>query len=251
MVACKQWKCLPAEITPFEGDFQSHKDLSSKTYNLIKMKESMENNKFRWLFIKFQCMHCGEPGCVKACPVGALKKNPEGPVTYDEDLCIGCKYCETGCPFSVPHVDVETEKVTKCNLCAERIEEGMVPSCAKTCTADAIKFGSRADMVALAERSLAALKNEKDENGEALYPNAQLYGVDETDGIKGTSMIYVLTDRPALFGLPENPTISPALNLWKGAVHTGGKVLVGAAAVAVAGAMVMTAVKGKDEGGHE
>jgi formate dehydrogenase iron-sulfur subunit len=236
MVACKQWKELPAEITPFDGSFQSHKDLSPKTFNLIKMKESTdEAGKFRWLFLKFQCMHCGVPGCAAACPVGALTKHADGPVTYDDSLCIGCKYCEVGCPFGVPHVDEATEKVSKCNLCYERIENGMVPACAKTCTAEAILFGTRSEMLAIAEARLEVLK--------ATYPNAQLYGADKDDAIAGTSMLYILTDTPETFDLPANPSVSPALGAKK-LVHAGGKVLVGAAAVAVAGAMVLNAVKG-------
>ncbi len=237
MVACKQWKGLPAEITPFDGHFQSHKNLSSKTYNLIKMHENMQSGKLRWDFIKFQCMHCGIPGCVNACPVGALQKHAEGPVTYDQDLCIGCKYCETGCPFGVPHVDADTKKVTKCNMCFERLEHGMVPSCAQTCTSDAILFGNRDEMAEIARKRVETLR--------ATYPNAQMYGVERTGGINGTSMIYVLTDKPSVFGLPDDPAVSPAIGLWKNVVHPVGAVMVGAAAVAVGGAMVMNAVKGK------
>lgn len=245
MVACKQWKELPAEITPFDGEYQSHKDLSPSVYNLIKMKETVENGEFKWTFIKFQCMHCGDPGCVKACPTGALKKEAEGSVTIDPDLCIGCKYCEAGCPFSVPHVDKKTEKVTKCNLCHERIENGMVPSCAKTCTANAILFGTREEMTAIAEKRVEELKKD--------YPNAQLYGVYENDGVKGTSMMYILTDKPSKFDLPDDPQVSSALGLWKNVVHPAGKVLMGAAAVAVGGALVLNTVKGSksDKDGEE
>ena len=109
-VACKQWKNLPADKTPFDGEYQSHKDLSSKTYTLIRMKERMVDNKVRWDFLKFQCMHCGIAGCVLGCPTNALQKEETGIVSHDIDKCIGCGYCEINCTFGVPHVDKETKK---------------------------------------------------------------------------------------------------------------------------------------------
>jgi len=233
MVACKQWKDLPADLTPFEGEFQSHAGLSTTTFNLIKMYESYENNEFRWDFLKFQCMHCGDPACAKACPEDALFKLENGVVAFDESKCVGCSYCASYCPFGVPKIDQERNKSTKCDLCNDRIEAGMVPSCAQTCTADAIVFGTREEMVKEAYERLEFVKKK--------FPNAQLYGVDQNDGVKGTSMMYVLTDKPSKFGLPDEPKVSKSLVVWKDWVHPTGKLLLGA----TFGAVVVSAISKK------
>ena len=244
MVACKQWKNLPADMSPFEGNYQSHEDLSPSTYNLIKMKETYENGNFRWDFLKFQCMHCGIPACAKACPEEALVKQANGVVSFIEDRCVGCGYCETNCTFDVPRIDAVRKKSTKCNLCEDRIANGMVPSCAQTCTADAILFGTREEMTEIAKARVQVLKEQ--------YPNAQLYGVDKNDGIGGTNMMYILTDRPSVFGLPENPKVSTSLTIWKDYAQPAGKFLFGAAAMVVAGALVNNAMIGKkNKGGHD
>ncbi len=101
----------------------------------------------------FHCMHCIDPSCVSACTVGALQKNEDGIITYDNDACIGCRYCMYACPFEVPHFqwDQQFALITKCDLCVSRLEEGQAkPACAATCPTDAIQFGLREDMLALA-----------------------------------------------------------------------------------------------------
>lgn len=243
MVACKQWKNLPADPVPFDGEYQSHKDLSSKTYILIRMQETFKDKKVGWNFIKFQCMHCGVPTCALACPTGSLNKLDNGVVAFTESTCVGCGYCELNCPFSVPHVDEVTHKSTKCNLCIDRIEHDMVPACAKTCTADAILFGSRKEMTDIANARVEVLKKN--------YPNAQTYNVDTNDDIKGAAMMYVLTDKPSVFGLPDEPKVCPSTKVWKDIVQPGGKILIGAAAVAVTGAFIANSIMKKDKGGDK
>lgn len=239
MVACKQWKGLPAEKEEFTGEYQSHKDLTPNTLNLIRMEEIYENGKLEWVFRKSQCMHCGVPSCAKACPQGALEKSQEGPVKFYEDKCIGCGYCEHNCPFGIPKIDEDRDKSTKCDLCIDRLAQGMVPSCAKTCTADAIFFGTRKEMTAKAQKRLEAMKDK--------YPNAVLYGVDKTDGVGGTSMMYILTDSPEKFGLPADPQVPKSIGIWKDYVQPGGKILLGVTAGAVAGAFIMNSVMKKDK----
>lgn len=237
MVACKQWKNLPAEQTPFNGEFQSHESLSPDTLILIKMIERMENDEFNWDFIKFQCLHCGDPACVKACPEEALYKKDNGIVAFDADKCVGCSYCVSYCPFGVPVIDTEKNLSTKCNLCVDRVEEGMVPSCALTCTADAILFGTREEMTKIAHERLAVLKE--------TYPNAQLYGVDKNDGVGGTAMMYVLPDKPSVYGLPENPVVPTGLTVFKDWVRPAGKMMLGATVGAVTVAALSSAVLGR------
>lgn len=220
MVACKQWKSLPADPTPFTGEYQSHQDLSAKTYTMIRMSENMDSGTLRWNFLKFQCMHCAEASCVKACPQQALFYPGNGIVSFDRDRCVGCGYCVNNCPFGVPHLDEEAHKSTKCNFCEDRIAKGLPPSCAKTCPPGAIQFGPREKMVAMAEARVQQLKS--------TFPRAQTYGINEL-GVGGTHMIYVLEDSPEIYGLPANPRVPASLYIWKDIVQPLGKLAMGGA----------------------
>ena len=238
MVACKQWHNLPADFsTPFEGQYQSHADLTSKTYNLIKMNERTDDKgKFHWDFIKFQCMHCQDPACMKGCPEGAISRLDSGAVVIDEDKCVGCGYCTTNCPFNVPRVDPERNKSTKCDLCYDRIEAGMEPACSKTCTAQAINFGTISQMRELARERLVYIKDQ--------FPNDQLYGV-EPNGVGGTYMMYILPDKPEVYGLPIDPKTPASINIWKDIVRPIGKIAGVGAAAGIAGLFVLSKMIGK------
>jgi len=109
----------------------------------------------------YHCMHCDEPDCLSACPVGAYTKRPDGPVLYDPEKCIGCRYCMNACPFGVPHFDydkglVEGAFIDKCTMCPQRIDVGLAPACVATCPTDALEFGERADLIAKAHARIQA-----------------------------------------------------------------------------------------------
>ena len=92
----------------------------------------------------YHCMHCNEPDCLSACPVGAYTKREDGPVIYDPDQCIGCRYCMNACPFGVPHFDydkglIEGAFIDKCTFCPQRIDNGQEPACVATCPTDALE----------------------------------------------------------------------------------------------------------------
>jgi formate dehydrogenase iron-sulfur subunit len=102
-------------------------------------------------------MHCVYPACVTACPVGALQKTAEGPVIYDANKCFGCRYCMVACPFGVPDFEWEdpTPWVRKCDFCADRLAEGLAPSCVDACPNGALKFGNRDELLAEAKERIA------------------------------------------------------------------------------------------------
>jgi formate dehydrogenase iron-sulfur subunit len=109
----------------------------------------------------YHCMHCIKPDCVSACPVGAWSKREDGPVLYDADRCIGCRYCMNACPFGVPHFDwekglLEGAFVHKCTMCVQRLDEGGIPACVQTCPTEALMFGERADLITEAHARIAA-----------------------------------------------------------------------------------------------
>lgn len=176
-VACKEWNELPAQETKFfsGGGYQNPPDLSPKTWTLISYNEVDTENGFDWVFSKSQCFHCITPACASACPVSALVKTEAGPVVYDASICLGCRYCQLACPFSVPRFEWSKviPEITKCSMCADRINAGLETACAKVCPTDAIVFGDREELIAEAENRI--------KNNPAGYVN-HIYGKDEVGG---------------------------------------------------------------------
>jgi formate dehydrogenase iron-sulfur subunit len=105
-------------------------------------------------FAKKQCMHCVNPACASACPVRAMDKQPEGPVTYDASKCMGCRYCMLACPFDIPKYEYSSNapRVRKCSFCAERQKKGLKPACTEVCPSGALTFGRRSDLLEEAKR---------------------------------------------------------------------------------------------------
>ncbi len=108
-------------------------------------------------FTRQQCRHCVEPACASVCIVGALQKQPNGPVTYNDSKCMGCRYCMVACPFGIPRYDWENAVpyVRKCTLCAERLQEGKQPGCTEACPYGATIFGPRDKMLAVAKKRMS------------------------------------------------------------------------------------------------
>ena len=133
------------------------------------------------LFVKQQCLHCLDPACVSACPIGAMQKTPEGPVIYDSELCFGCRYCMVACPYGIPRYewDQSVPYVRKCSLCNPLLEEGKIPACVEACPYDALLFGTRDDLLVEGRRRIAA-------NADAYLPH--IYGEKEAGG---TSILYL------------------------------------------------------------
>ena len=124
-------------------------------WNLIKFNEHQNpDGTIQWLMRKDQCMHCADPGCLAACPAdGAIVKYANGIVDFNQENCIGCEFCVSGCPFNIPRFNPETKRVYKCTLCSDRVGEGLEPACIKACPTGCLKFGSKEDMTYIAERA--------------------------------------------------------------------------------------------------
>ena len=208
--ACMEWNDLRPEVGVNVGVHDNPADLGAGAWTLMRFSETEENNKLEWLIRKDGCMHCADPGCLKACPSpGAIIQYANGIVDFHQDSCIGCGYCLTGCPFNIPRISKEDNKAYKCSLCSDRVAVNQAPACVKACPTGAIQFGSKEDMKDYAETRVADLK-------ERGYKQAGLY---DPQGVGGTHVMYVLhhADNPNLYaGLPENPSISPLVALWKG-----------------------------------
>lgn len=92
------------------------------------------------IYLSTSCMHCAKPSCMTVCPARAIAKRPDGIVTVNGNLCIGCKYCFQACPFGVPHYG--SEGMDKCDCCLEAgVPAGEEPNCVKACLFGALEYG--------------------------------------------------------------------------------------------------------------
>ena len=210
--ACMEWNDLRDEVGTCTGTYDNPPNLSDQSWTVMRFAE-YENPKgdLEWLIRKDGCMHCADPGCLKACPSpGAIVQYANGIVDFHEEHCIGCGYCIAGCPFDVPRLSKRDHKAYKFTLCSDRVAVGLEPAVVKTCPTGAITFGTKERMTHDALERVADLKSRG-------FEQAGLY---DPAGVGGTHVMYVLhhADQPGLYsGLPAEPRVSAAVRLWKGA----------------------------------
>ncbi len=207
-VACKQWNDREGEETELVAQlgFQNPATLTAKTYTLISFHEMEDPQRPGGLanaYVMRRCLHCLDPGCVSACPTTALHREPDGPVSYDASKCIGCRYCMLACPWDVPTAEWDklAPKIEKCTHCADRRSQALptsrngqplteaekklyqetiaVPACVKACPADALRYGTRDEMLALARKRIT---DRPDKYVDHIYGEKEL---------GGTSVLYV------------------------------------------------------------
>lgn len=185
-VACKQKNGLPPDPENLPAGTTFPDALSADTFSLIEFRR-VGGTAARSVVhpVKKQCMHCLEPACASVCPVGAIQKTAQGPVVYDAEKCMGCRYCMAACPFGIPKFewDSANPRIRKCEMCSDRIAQGMPPACVAACPVDAITFGERTALVAEAQRRVKA---------EPAKYVPFIYGLEE---VGGTSVLY-LSDVP-------------------------------------------------------
>ncbi len=150
------------------------------------------------LHVRRLCMHCLEPSCASVCPVGALRRDPQGPVEYDAARCLGCRYCMLACPFGVPRYEwhAVAPAVRKCDLCAARRARGQAPACVEICPAEATQWGQRDELLREARRRLA-------EDPQGYTP--RIYGEREVGGTSVLFLSPVPFERLGLRVLAEHP----------------------------------------------
>jgi formate dehydrogenase beta subunit len=211
-VACLEWNGYSFRETVFQNSYQTMPETAWNYWNLIKFNEhEREDGSMMLLMRKDQCMHCAEPGCLAACPAdGAIVQYTNGIVDFQQDHCIGCGYCVSGCPCNIPKINQHTKKMFKCTLCSDRVTEGLEPACIKSCPTGCLHFGTKEDMKDLAETRARQLRE---------HYGFDKAGVYDPPGVGGTGVIYVLhdvTNPEAYGGLPANPRIPWVVKFWKG-----------------------------------
>ncbi len=186
-VACKQWHDLPAEETQNSGTYQNPADLSFDTYKLVRMSEKVVDGRLRWLFFPEQCRHCIDAPCLEeADDAGAVYKDgATGAILYTaQTRNVSADSVIQSCPYNVPRQAADGT-LAKCDLCNDRVHNGELPACVKTCPTGAMNFGTRRDMLQLAQTRLRAAK--------AKYPKAMLADPDEVN------VIYLVGYAPDLY----------------------------------------------------
>jgi formate dehydrogenase iron-sulfur subunit len=208
-------------------------DLPMPSFELPGARTGAEGRQqFRWLMASDVCKHCTHAGCLDVCPTGALFRTEFGTVVVQQDICNGCGYCVSGCPYGVIDRREGDGRAWKCTLCYDRLRDGLEPACAKACPTDSIQFGPLDELRERAQQRVEQLHADG-------VPEARLYGDDPNDGVGGNGAFFLLLDEPEVYGLPPDPVV-PTRDLgrmWRYA---------GAAALAFFAAAVSVFVEGRE-----
>ncbi len=191
--------------------------------------QSGADKQIRWLMSSDVCKHCTHAGCLDVCPTGALFRTEFGTVVVQGDICNGCGYCVSACPYGVIDTRKDDGRAFKCTMCYDRLTDGLMPACATACPTQSIQFGDLDELQARADARLATLKSQ----GVA---TARLYGRDESDGVGGNGAFFLLLDEPEVYGFPPDPIVTtrdlPAM--WRAAA-AGAAMIVGVIASSFVG----------------
>lgn len=216
-VACKCWNELPSPTglneNVFSGSYQNPPDLNGITRMIITMSEhdapEGSTKPVLWAFDRRSCKHCTDAGCVRVCPAGALSHDEAtGFVRLERSKCIGCQYCSSACPFDVPRYEEggplnQRTTVEKCTACLDRVEQGMTPACVSTCQPNALRFGDRDEMIAIAHERVDYLKGRG-------FEDACVYGETEMGGLHVISVLKYGVEK---HGEVAEPRMSPTVGM--------------------------------------
>ena len=213
-VACKQWNQLPDDGFTFTGmSYDNTVQLGASTWRhvaFIEKPSTGDGDKFSWLMMSDVCKHCETSACLDACPTGSIIRTEFESVFVQPDICNGCGYCVSACPFGVIDRREDDGRAWKCTLCYDRLGAGMKPACAQACPTESIVFGELSSLRARAEERVAQVEG------------GYLYGLDQ-QGTDGLHAFFLLTDEPEAYNLPSNP-VAPRKTMgraWKSMVAAG------------------------------
>jgi len=244
-VACKEWNDVPDDGYLLTGmSYDNTQALGASTWRHVAFVEQSATDlgmpgfgppsqdqgaqsgggDVRWLMSSDVCKHCTHAGCLDVCPTGALFRTEFGTVVVQPDVCNGCGYCVSACPYGVIDIRKGDGRAFKCTLCYDRLKEGQTPACAQACPTESIQFGELDELRERAHRRV-------DELHAKGLDVARLYGADPDDGVGGDGAFFLLLDEPEVYGLPPDPVVptKSLRSIWK---HVG----YAAAAVAALGA---------------
>lgn len=188
-IACKQWNKNPGTKTFQRGNHQNPTDLSAATFKLVRFNEiEVPGGEPKWYFFPDQCRHCISPPCKEVADgkaKGAIIHDEQtGAVIFNPKVKMKpehFKEIREACPYDIPRLS-GAGIMAKCTMCIDRIKEGMLPACVKTCPTGAMSFGDRKEILEKANQRLARVKGK--------YPDAILTNPDDI------RVIFLLTDDP-------------------------------------------------------
>ncbi len=200
-IACKQWNKNPGTKTFQRGNHQNPADLSVYTFKLVRFNEvEVPGGEPKWYFFPDQCRHCVSPPCKEVADgkaKGAIVQDEKtGAVVFNPRVKIKLedfKEIREACPYDIPRFLPNKERMAKCTMCFDRVKEGMLPACVKTCPTGAMNFGDRKEILEKANKRLAEVKG--------VYKDAMLANPDDV------RVIYLLVDDPKKyhkFAVAEN-----------------------------------------------
>ena len=234
-VACKEWNGVPDNPLDFTGSsYDNTGSLGANAWRHVAFVEQPpadDRSDFRWLMSSDVCKHCTSAACLEVCPTGAIFYTEFRTVVVQDDVCNGCGYCVTACPFGVIERREADGGAWKCTMCYDRMRGAKQPACSQACPTDSIQFGPLDELRA---RAAERLEQVAGSGGTG----ARLYGDDPGDGVGGTGAMFLLLDDPEVYRLPPDP-VTPTRNLprmWA---------MAGAAAVALAGAVAGAVAGGR------
>jgi formate dehydrogenase iron-sulfur subunit len=208
-VACKEWNQVSADGFNFTGNSYDNTDsLGASTWRHVMFLEQPARlgaqvtgteDPFRWLFLSDVCKHCGNAGCLEACPTGAIIRTEIGSVYVQPDVCNGCGYCVVSCPFGVVDKNHDEGTAFKCTFCYDRQREGLIPACAKACPTQSIRFGELSELQREAKLRIEQLQ-------ERGYSDARIYDPQETS-VGGTHAMFVILGQPEAYNFPPAPEV--------------------------------------------
>jgi formate dehydrogenase iron-sulfur subunit len=230
-VACKEWNAIPADgALDLTGEsFDNTSELGANSWRHVAFIEqsvpavdvSAPDN-VRWLMSSDVCKHCTHAACLDVCPTGALFRTEFDTVVVQQDVCNGCGYCVSACPYGVIDQRPDDGRVFKCTMCYDRIGVGQEPACAKACPTKSIQFGELDELRHTAQQRVDALHE------QGLH-EAKLYGEAPDDGVGGNGAFFLLLDQPETYGLPPDPVVTTRdlPEMWRHAAIAAGTLLAG------------------------
>ncbi len=213
-VACKEWNGIAQDGFEWSGmSYDNTMGLGHSTWRHVKFIEKAAvpglggnaPETAAWAFSSDVCKHCGDAGCLEACPTGAIVRTEFGGVFIQPDVCNGCGYCVVTCPFGVVERNPDDGRAFKCTFCYDRQNSGLKPACATACPTESIKFGEITALRLEAQERLAELQG-RGMQDVAIY---------DPESVGGIHALFITRGEPERYNLPPEPVV-PTAYLKKG-----------------------------------
>jgi formate dehydrogenase iron-sulfur subunit len=231
-VACKEWNELPGHAPQFRDSFDHTGQLDDQNWRHVQFHEfTTPKGGVAWNMMSDVCKHCAMASCMEVCPTNAIIRTEFDTVYIQPEVCNGCRDCIAACPYHVIGFNEKTGLAQKCTFCYSRLQQNLIPACAKACPTESIKFGELNQMREVAASRVAQLQAQG-------VSQARLYGDKEYGGLHA---LFLLMDKPEAYGLPNaDNAVLPRRNNFRG--------YLGAAVTAVIG-LVGAVIAFRDRGG--